>query len=202
MMLGARTAAWAKSGGVKPYIGLDAKWCTPVFDHEGLPFEYVGNCKTGFNWRSDLRSANRFFNSGIDNSYRGPFGVHKAVYTDAQKFRYFFTIRYDTDKNILSYMSQWDDNTETVFKFSFDGTRFELNFYENGSWIQKASVSSSLRVISEPLRFVKCKNSGWSWDHPYLTATAGSFDLSRCYIVKNGNLWWEGVEGAYRNVNG
>lgn len=39
--------------------------------------------------------------------------------------------------------------------------------------------------------------NGRAADYPF----TGKVDLGKCYICVGGKLLWEGVKGAYRNVN-
>lgn len=85
---------------------------------------------------------------------------------------------------------------ENILKVSYDGRSvYSLSEFKEGQFSVKGTYNSS-GIVQGGQTIQIGTNRGSSY--PF----NGTWDLNKCYIVRDGVLYWEGVRGAYRNVNG
>lgn len=84
--------------------------------------------------------------------------------------------------------------TKYCVKVTCDGTAYSWYIWGGGGWRKTKTMPCS-------------SNAVWGCDVqlgtglPNDTYFSGTINLNHCYICIGEKLWWEGVKGAYRNVN-
>ena len=79
-------------------------------------------------------------------------------------------------------------------KVIWAGETYDWYIWDKSRWNKRKQIQSSLPVfggVAMQLGTNRTQNHSFS----------GKINLTKCYICIDGNLWWEGVKGAYRNAN-
>lgn len=82
-------------------------------------------------------------------------------------------------------------NTTYRIKCSWDREKYEWAVFESGNWRMLKSVQISSPVYSGTELLIGTNRAGQS---PF----SGTIDLTMSYILVDGELWWEGAKGAYK----
>ena len=85
-------------------------------------------------------------------------------------------------------------NTTYRVKITWDGKFYSWYRWENGNWRKLKEIACAIAIFG-------CSELQFGVDRLLGCPFSGTIDLSRCYISIGGTLWWEGIKGAYRNVN-
>jgi hypothetical protein len=82
-----------------------------------------------------------------------------------------------------------------ILREKWDGTTVTTSRWANGAWTS-AETSASLSGIYGEAALVPQLGTNRGSNNPFL----GTIDLNYTYLYRDGELWWEGAAGAYRNV--
>ena len=200
MMIGARTGAWAKSGGVDPlYVGVSLVGDS-VRNDNGILSGFSANSYAVLPFITEpwdkawevVISATPT-QSVVSNGGMGGVGGGNGwtpIYFHENDTFYSFL-------NTVKWGFKWNYRyklSENVLKVSYDGASiYSLHELVYGDY--KETFHSSGKVQGGQTIQIGT-NRGNSY--PF----QGTWDLNKCYIIRDGVLYWEGVKGAYRNVNG
>lgn len=83
--------------------------------------------------------------------------------------------------------------TKYLIKVTWDGKVYSWWLKEGGNWRKLSSIKNESHVFGTELQLGNNRELG----QPF----SGVIDLNKSYICIGGKLVWEGVKGAYRNVN-
>lgn len=86
-------------------------------------------------------------------------------------------------------------NSTFVMRIVFDGTGYTPFKWTSGAWANMGKLTSTASPYgTSSLEMELGTNRGMN--NPF----DGTIDLNYTYLYRDGELWWEGVAGAYRNV--
>ena len=193
MMLGARTAAWAKSGYVPKYIGLDESFNTPFScgEFSSGDFEFVVTAKTAASWTYNNY---RFLitNGSTGSAFSAPIGMGLL---DGG-----FLIRiWNGSENIIATSNRTliEFGLKQRFRVKKVGSVYAVSITNNGEWTDVITNTSTSLIADVPIRIGHGNNAGWDWH-----VGGGEYMLDESYLTAAGKLLWEGELGAYKRVNG
>jgi hypothetical protein len=86
-------------------------------------------------------------------------------------------------------------NSTFVMKIVFDGTGYTPFLWTSGAWTNKGKLTSTASPYGTSSLEMEL-GTNWGQNNPFL----GTIDLNYTYLYRDGQLWWEGAAGAYRNV--
>lgn len=199
MMLGARTAAWEKSVGVNPlYVGVNLVGDSVRNDngilsgfsansYAILPFVTEPWDKAWEVVISATPTQSKITNGGIGGvgSENGWTPIY--FYSGGRIYSYLNNVGWAVDWHYTYKLS------ENVLKVSYDGASvYSLQELVNGYY--KSTFSSGKVQGGQTIQIGTNRGNSYPFQ--------GTWNLNKCYIIRNGVLYWEGVKGAYRNVNG
>ena len=200
MMEAVRNGAWAKSGGVEPlYVGVSLVGDS-VHNDNGILSGFSANSYAVLPFITEpwdkawevVISATPT-QSVITNGGMGGVGSKNGwtpiyFYGGGSFYSYLNNVGWAVDWNYTYKLS------ENVLKVSYDGASiYSLQELVNGDY---KNTFHSYGKVQGGQTIQIGTNRGNSY--PF----QGTWNLNKCYIIRNGVLYWEGVKGAYRNVNG
>jgi hypothetical protein len=83
-----------------------------------------------------------------------------------------------------------------VLKITYSNTSGYTHYrYGSGAWVDCGTISNTASPYGEA-NLVPQLGTNRGQNNPFL----GTIDLNYTYLYRDGELWWEGAAGAYRNV--
>lgn len=129
----------------------------------------------------------------------------------SDSFTPFFIGTVGGSKGLVSYISSngssWDieggypvwatvkTNTNILLRCRFTGADYVAEKWENSAWATKKNTANSNPPYGTPSLVPQLGTNRGS-NQPI----TGTIDLNYTYLYRDGELWWEGAAGAYRNV--
>ena len=159
-MIGARTAAWAKTGYVPKYTGLDESFNTPFScgEFSSGDFEFVVTAKTVASW---TYKNYRFLitNGSTGSAYTAPIGMGLL---DGG-----FLIRiWNGSENIIA------TSNRTLIEFGLKqrfgvkkvGSVYAVSITNDGEWTDVTTNTSTSLIAHVPISIGHGNNPGWNWN--------------------------------------
>jgi hypothetical protein len=85
---------------------------------------------------------------------------------------------------------------EFILKITYSNLSGYSHFrHQSGAWVACGTISNTASPYGEAALVPQLGTNRGS-NNPFL----GTIDLNYTYLMRDGELWWEGVAGAYRNV--
>ena len=208
-MLGARTAAWAKSGETPKYLGVELVgsgvsvadgWLSttsdtsygllPVFSPSDKDIVFVCEIET-----ASLSGNQGFFGGLGSNDTFTPFWKDILPYGDNSCSPFIGTG--GSNWNIARGYSDtlgpiFLKNTVFDLKFVRNASSLEWYVAENGTWEKKKTIISTLAIGSGNLQI----GTNRGMNNRFL----GRVNLAKSWIRLDGELWWEGTLGASKRL--